>query len=114
MPKSQEIHSQNSEILKGDAESKESSDSEDEFGPTLPIEKEDEDNEELDSLPISHSTSLSGHSKAVTAITLDPSGGRLISGGRDHNMYIWDFHNMDQRKRHWKRFEPVEGNPVLF
>ena len=48
------------------------------------------------------------------ALTIDHSGGRLISGGRDHQLYFWDFHLMDQRLRHLKTMEPIEGNPVIF
>jgi len=89
----------------------EKSDDDDDFGPKPFV---DLDQEELDELPLSNSVVLKAHSKSVTAIALDPSGGRLITGGRDHQMFIWDFHTMDKRLRHYKRFEPVEGNPVLY
>lgn len=85
--------------------------SDDDFGPQ-PIVNADQ--EELDELPLSNSVILKAHSKSVTAIALDPSGGRLITGGRDHQMYIWDFHTMDKRLHHYKKFEPIEGNPVCF
>lgn len=50
--------------------------------------------------------------QTVGALTLDHSGGRLVSGSRDNTVTIWDFHSMDQRLRPFKVFEPVEGNPV--
>jgi WD40 repeat protein len=95
-----------------DEEEKETDDeSDDDYGPKPSV---DVDQEELDDLPLSNSVILKAHSKSVTAITLDPSGGRLITGGRDTQMYIWDFHAMDKRLHHYKKFEPVEGNPVIF
>jgi WD40 repeat protein len=91
---------------------KESDDeSDDDFGPKPSV---DVDQEELDELPITNSVVLKAHTKSVTALTVDPSGGRLITGGRDNQMYIWDFHTMDKRLHHYKKFEPVEGNPVSF
>lgn len=83
--------------------------SDDDFGPQPLVNVDQED---LDELPLANSVILKAHSKSVTAIALDPSGGRLITGGRDHQMYIWDFHTMDKRLHHYKKFEPIEGNPV--
>jgi hypothetical protein len=39
-------------------------------------------------LPISHSITLKGHSKAVSALALEPAGGRLISGSFDYLVQI--------------------------
>lgn len=97
------------EIETNDKVQEEESD-DDDFGPKPAV---DLDEEELNDLPLTNSVILKAHSKSVTAITLDPSGGRLITGGRDHQMYIWDFHTMDKRLYHYKKFEPVEGNPVF-
>jgi WD40 repeat protein len=86
-------------------------DSDDDFGPQPAVNM---DQEELDDLPLSNSVLLKAHSKSVTAVSLDPSGGRLITGGRDNQVVIWDFHAMDKRLHHYKKFEPIEGNPVFF
>jgi WD40 repeat protein len=50
--------------------------------------------------------------KTISALSLDHSGGRLITGGRDHEICVWDFHRMDKRLKYIKTFEPVEGNAV--
>lgn len=47
-------------------------------------------------LPISHEVVLSGHSKTVTTIALDPGGARLISGGNDYVVRLYDFGGMDR------------------
>ncbi|KAI0374379.1 transcription factor [Pilatotrama ljubarskyi] len=100
------------------AESRES-DSED-VGPPLPPPhfKDDNDQEEpefdasdddLDQprLPITHELILKDHTKVVSALTMDPSGARVVSGSHDYDCKLWDFGGMDWRCKPFKTWEPA-------
>ena len=39
---------------------------------------------------------LSGHAKAVTCISIEPAGNRLITGSLDYSAKIFDFGGMDR------------------
>ena len=99
-----------------------SSDDDDVIGP-MPAEAEnageyeeeaedDEENEEDDEFPVSHEIVLRDHHKAVSAITLDPSGSRLVSGSYDYDIKFWDFGGMNSELKPFKTVEAVEGHPV--
>ena len=68
--------------------------------------------EDFMEMPFTSSALLKGHSKVLSAITLDTSGSRLITGARDNQLYLWNFNTMDKRLAHFKSFEPVEGNII--
>jgi len=63
-------------------------------------------------LPISHEIHLKGHQRAITSMSLDPKGARLITGGADNMIYMWDFAGMTSSLRSFRSFEPQEGYPV--
>jgi WD repeat-containing protein 70 len=75
-------------------------------------EDEDEDEEDEDEFPVSHEIVLKDHTKAVSAITLDPSGSRLVSGSYDYDLKFWDFGGMNAALKPFRSFEPVEGHPI--
>src|SRR5579859_1776013 len=77
-----------------------------------PEAEEDEDDEEDDEFPISHEIVLKDHTKAVSAISLDPSGSRLVSGSYDYDMKFWDFGGMNAGLKPFKSVEPIEGHPI--
>jgi len=56
-------------------------------------EDEDEDDDD-DEFPVSHEMIIKTHDRAVTAITLDPSGGRLVTGSMDCTLKLHDFASM--------------------
>ncbi|KAG8879811.1 hypothetical protein FRB97_001381 [Tulasnella sp. 331] len=47
-----------------------------------------------ESLPITHEVLLKDHSKVVSALALDPSGARIVSGSHDYDCKLWDFGGM--------------------
>ncbi|KAG0231373.1 hypothetical protein BGW42_000269, partial [Actinomortierella wolfii] len=57
-------------------------------------------------LPLSHEIVLSEHSKTISAMTLDPAGARLVTGGYDYQMCFWDFAGMDTRFKPFRTLEP--------
>ncbi|CDS07878.1 hypothetical protein LRAMOSA01827 [Lichtheimia ramosa] len=71
-----------------------------------------EDEEEENVLPITHEIKLKDHHRTVSALTLDPAGARLISGGYDYDVKFWDFAGMDQSFRPFRSIEPCGGNQI--
>ena len=96
-------------------------------GPPLPPtlqenkseEGEDEDTHRTESvsekyqIPDTNEIQLSEHSRAVSALALDPSGSRLLSGSYDYKIHFWDFNGMDSRLRSFRSIEPFEGNQII-
>ena len=71
-----------------------------------PSEGEDDtDPEHL--FPTTHELILKDHTKVVSALTLDPSGARIISGSHDYDCKLWDFGGMDWRCKPFKSWEPA-------
>ncbi|KAI9012505.1 WD40-repeat-containing domain protein [Phycomyces nitens] len=65
-----------------------------------------------DVLPITHEIRLRDHQRTVSALTLDPSGSRLITGGYDYEVKFWDFSGMDKSFRPFRTLEPCPGHQV--
>lgn len=64
-------------------------------------------------IPVSHHVDLMGHSKAVTCISSEPAGNRVVTGSLDYHMKIFDFGGMDQRHRAFRSQEVDENHPVM-
>ncbi|CAG8644541.1 699_t:CDS:2, partial [Diversispora eburnea] len=73
--------------------------------------KEDED-EDKDTLPISHEIKLNDHTRSVSALALDPAGARLITGGYDYDVKFWDFAGMDSTLRPFRTIKPSGDHQV--
>ncbi|EXJ75602.1 uncharacterized protein A1O5_00109 [Cladophialophora psammophila CBS 110553] len=54
----------------------------------------DDDSEEEDEYPASHEIVFKTHDRAVTTISLDPSGSRMITGSTDCTIKLYDFASM--------------------
>lgn len=52
---------------------------------------DDEEEDEEDEFPTSHEIILKTHERAVTTVTLDPSGSRLVTGSNDCTIKFHDF-----------------------
>jgi WD repeat-containing protein 70 len=61
----------------------------------------------LPNFPITHEIILKDHTKVVSALALDPSGARIISGSHDYDCKLWDFGGMDARCKPFKTWEPA-------
>eukprot|EP01091_Cochliopodium_minus_P016249 TRINITY_DN602_c1_g2_i2.p1 TRINITY_DN602_c1_g2~~TRINITY_DN602_c1_g2_i2.p1 ORF type:complete len:657 (-),score=222.94 TRINITY_DN602_c1_g2_i2:40-2010(-) len=80
---------------------------------TKQSDKEDVDDKEIDdNLPVSHIAKLRGHSKGITALAMEKSGARLISGSYDMSVKYWDFNGMDRHMKSFRTVEPDEGHPI--
>ncbi|KAI9684260.1 MAG: hypothetical protein M1822_005733 [Bathelium mastoideum] len=52
---------------------------------------DDDDDEDEDEFPVSHELLVKTHERAVTTVTVDPSGTRMITGSSDCTMKLHDF-----------------------
>ena len=57
--------------------------------------------------PITHEATLKEHTKVISALTLDPSGARVLSGSHDYDCKLWDFGGMTTQTRSFKTWEPA-------
>lgn len=48
----------------------------------------------------------------MQAIAIDRQGLRMLTGGLDYQLKLWDFHTMNQAMRPYKDFKPFDGYPV--
>jgi WD40 repeat protein len=68
-----------------------------------------DDDDDDDEYPVSHELVLKTHDRAVTSLSLDPSGGRLISGSLDCMVNLHDFASMTPTTlRAFKSVDPWE------
>lgn len=67
----------------------------------------DEDDSDLPLFPTTHELVMKDHTKVVSALTLDPSGARVLSGSHDYDCKLWDFGGMDWRCKPFKTWEPA-------
>ncbi|TRM61440.1 transcription factor [Schizophyllum amplum] len=68
---------------------------------------EEEYADDAPQFPITHEIILKDHTKVVSALTLDPSGARVLSGSHDYDCKLWDFGGMDMRCKPFKSWEPA-------
>ena len=55
---------------------------------------DDDDDDDEDEFPVSHELVLKTHDRAITSVTLDTAGGRLITGSTDCTFKLHDFASM--------------------
>ena len=57
-------------------------------------DSDDEDDDDEDEYPVSHELVLKTHERAITTMTVDPSGSRLVTGSTDCTLKFHDFASM--------------------
>jgi hypothetical protein len=75
-------------------------------------EEEDEEESMVDKIPRSHEIKLVHGSKPISALALDPSGARVISGSVDYDLKFWDFAGMDPSLRSFRKLRPCESHVI--
>ncbi|KAI3667978.1 hypothetical protein L6452_43049 [Arctium lappa] len=80
------------------------SDSEDE------LSEDEEGNQHR--VPLSNEIVLKGHTKVVSALAIDHSGSRVLSGSYDYSIRMYDFQGMNARLESFRQLEPSEGHQV--
>ncbi|KAI8966772.1 WD40 repeat-like protein [Daldinia sp. FL1419] len=92
-PKSQEPDSNNTSDSEDDSDDSDDSDDEDEY-------------------PTSHEMVIKTHDRAVTSLSLDPAGGRLISGSIDCTVKLHDLSSLTPTTiRAFRSVDPYETKP---
>ncbi|KAF7320223.1 Transcriptional factor [Mycena kentingensis (nom. inval.)] len=71
------------------------------------FEPSDDDSPDQPEFPITHEILLKDHTKVISALALDPSGARVVSGSHDYDCKLWDFGGMDYRCKPFKSWEPA-------
>ena len=81
--------------------------------------EEEEEDEEAEggaedpyNLPVSHEALLTGHSRLVTALAVEQSGGRLVSGGLDFGVRLYDFAGMKRDLKPFRELEPCGAHQI--
>ena len=86
---------------------KRSTDSGDDLG------DEDEEEESLEKkIPNSHECAMQHGKRAISALAIDPSGARLVSGAIDYEVKFWDFAGMDSSLRSFRSIKPCESHVI--
>uniref|UniRef100_A0A1B0DF00 Uncharacterized protein n=1 Tax=Phlebotomus papatasi TaxID=29031 RepID=A0A1B0DF00_PHLPP len=93
-------------VDKGKQEEKKGSDSEESE------DEEDEDESLVKRIPASHEVAMQHGSRAVIALSADPSGARLASGSVNYDLCFWDFAGMDTSMRAFRTLQPCENYPI--
>jgi WD40 repeat protein len=68
---------------------------------------EDDLDEDIPEFPTTHELIMKDHTKVISALALDPSGARVVSGSYDYDCKLWDFGGMDHRCKPFKSWEPA-------
>ncbi|XP_036384735.1 WD repeat-containing protein 70 [Megalops cyprinoides] len=118
-----------SQLTAGGTTGQEGADEEDFVGPPLPpgyragaADYDDDDDEEdmkdeeddnpVKKIPDTHEIVLQHGSKTVSALALDPSGARLVTGGYDYDVKFWDFAGMDASLQAFRSLQPCECHQI--
>lgn len=87
--------------------------------PRPPVRSDTEDEGESDAeeenahrIPLSNEIVLKGHTKVVSALGIDHSGSRVLSGSYDYSVRMYDFQGMNARLQSFRQLEPSEGHQV--
>ena len=64
-------------------------------------------------VPIANQIDLVGHNKAVSCLSIEPAGNRVVTGSYDYNIKIYDFGGMDSRHRPFQSIEAQESHMVV-
>jgi len=83
-------------------------------------EEEEEDDEEegeeaynrYERIPAKESATVNHGTKPVSAIGLDPSGARFVSGSHDYQVRFYDFNAMDSDLKPFREITPCEAHPI--
>ncbi|GAA6107627.1 WD repeat-containing protein 70 isoform X4 [Tachysurus ichikawai] len=72
----------------------------------------DEDDDPVKKIPDTHEITLQHGTKTVSALALDPSGARLVTGAFDYEVKFWDFAGMDAALNAFRSLQPCECHQI--
>lgn len=73
---------------------------------------EEQDDSPLNRIPSSLQISLDHGKKTVSALAFDPSGARLVTGGYDYDVKLFDFAGMDSTLKPFRTLRPCESHAI--
>lgn len=74
--------------------------------------QEEEEEATRHRIPMSNEIVLKGHSKVVSALAVDHSGSRVLSGSYDYTVRMYDFQGMKRDLASFRQLEPFDGHQV--
>ncbi|XP_054468317.1 WD repeat-containing protein 70 isoform X2 [Anoplopoma fimbria] len=74
--------------------------------------QDDDDDNPVKKIPDTHEITLQHGTRTVSALGLDPSGARLVTGGYDYDVRFWDFAGMDQALQAFRSLQPCECHQI--
>lgn len=63
-------------------------------------------------IPVSLQVKIPAHGKRLWALASNPKGSRVVSGGHDYKVKMWDFNGMTSSMRPFREIEPAEGHSI--
>ncbi|KAI4892112.1 hypothetical protein NFI96_017896 [Prochilodus magdalenae] len=72
----------------------------------------EDDDDPVKKIPDTHEITLQHGTKTVSALGLDPSGARLVTGGYDFDVKFWDFAGMDAALHAFRSLQPCECHQI--
>ncbi|XP_026153819.1 WD repeat-containing protein 70 isoform X2 [Mastacembelus armatus] len=87
-------------------------DDDDDDGDDVEGTQDDSDDNPVKKIPATHEITLQHGTKTVSALGLDPSGARLVTGGYDFDVRFWDFAGMDQALQAFRSLQPCECHQI--
>ncbi|KNC85160.1 hypothetical protein SARC_02653 [Sphaeroforma arctica JP610] len=76
------------------------------------LDAEEGDGEDAFRFPVTHEANIVHGSKSVVSVSIDHSGARLLTGGVDYEVKMYDFNGMDMSMSAFRTIEPVESHPI--
>ena len=80
------------------------------------VADEDDEDEEAynryERIPAKESATVTHGTKPVSALGLDPSGARFVSGSHDYQVRFYDFNAMDSDLKPFREITPCEAHPI--
>lgn len=87
-------------------------DEDDDDDEDLESQDDDDDDNPVKKIPDSHEITLQHGTKSVSALALDPSGARLVTGGYDYDVRFWDFAGMNQALQAFRSLQPCDCHQI--
>lgn len=72
----------------------------------------DSEDERDERLPVSDEAKMEGHRKVVSALALEHTGSRLLTGSHDYTVRMYDFNGMKRDMKPFREITPSDGYPV--
>ncbi|CAF2596205.1 unnamed protein product [Rotaria sp. Silwood2] len=96
------------------ADNEDTSSDDEDNNSSKPIEEDDDrlDDDEQPFFPLTHEIDLKHGTKSVSCLTTDSNGERLISGGFDYELKMWDFPTMDKTLQYSRAISPCESHQL--